>query len=115
MKMEQTNNSGSVPASQAVNPAKLVEYADGSVVSRTIHKSKTGTMTLFAFDKGQELSEHSAPFDAYVQILDGSAVLIIGGERVIARAGEMVVMPANVSHAVVAEQRFKMFLTMIRD
>lgn len=93
---------------------KLVNYADNSVVSRTLTKNKAGTITLFAFDSGQGLSEHSAPFDAIVQVLDGQAELIIGGKKVITKAGETVVMPADIPHAVNATEKFKMLLTMIR-
>ena len=91
-----------------------VSYADGSVVSKTLLKKDTGNLTLFAFDAGQGLSEHTAPFDAVVYILDGSARITIGGEaRTVAR-GEMLIMPANISHALQAEERFKMLLVMIR-
>ncbi len=103
-----------VPAAVAVDLAGLVEYAEGSIVSRTIADNDAGTLTLFAFDAGQGLSEHSAPFDAFVHVLDGEAELVIGGETVRAGAGEFVVMPANVPHAVAAPKRFKMFLAMLR-
>ena len=76
---------------------------------------KAGTLTLFAFDAGQGLSEHTSPYDATVQILDGKGVLTIGGERVEAKAGEMVIMPAGIPHDVRAEERFKMLLIMIRE
>ncbi len=92
----------------------LVEYAADSIVSKTILDKPVGTITLFAFDKGQRLSEHTAPYDAVVQVVDGSARLTIGGEDVKALAGEIIIMPANVPHAVVAEEKFKMLLTMIR-
>ena len=103
-----------IPTAQAVDLAGLVAYAQGSVVSRTLANSSAGTLTLFAFDAGQGLSEHSAPFDAVVQVLDGEAELVIGGQSVCAGAGQMVVMPANVPHALKATQRFKMLLTMFR-
>ena len=99
---------------RAIDLADDVQYAPGSVVSRTIVDKKTGTVTLFAFDKGQGLSEHSAPFDALVLILDGEAELAIGGKPVRARSGQMVIMPANIPHAVRAVEKFKMLLTMIR-
>ncbi len=83
-------------------------------MSRTILESGAGTLTLFAFDAGQKLSEHSAPFDATVIILDGRAELTIGGKQVAAAVGEVVLMPANVPHAVKAVERFKMLLIMIR-
>jgi quercetin dioxygenase-like cupin family protein len=99
---------------RAHNLPALVDYAEGSVVSRTLAENSAGTVTAFAFDAGQGLSEHSAPYDALVQILDGQATLVIGGNEVPARAGELVLMPANVPHAVRAVQRFKMLLTMLR-
>ena len=105
---------GKIPDSIAVNLEKLVEYASHSVVSREIVKNNSGTLTIFAFDTGQGLSEHTAPFDAIVQILDGEAELVIGGKKVVARTGETVLMPANVPHALKAKQRFKMQLVMIR-
>lgn len=92
----------------------LTEYSHDSIVSRTILDASAGTITLFAFDKGQKLSEHTTPYDAVVQILDGSAKLTIGGKDVKVLAGEIIIMPANVPHAVAAEERFKMLLTMIR-
>ena len=98
-----------------ISLAGAVQYADGSIVSRTLLDKKTGTVTLFAFDAGQNLSEHTAPFDAAVHVLDGEAMLVIGGKPVTAPAGSLVVMPANVPHAVRAEKRFKMLLTMIRS
>ena len=103
-----------IPAGQPLRLSEQVEYAAGSVVSRTLVKGSSGTLTLFAFDEGEGLSEHSAPFDAYVQILDGEAALTIGGERVVASAGETVLMPADVPHALEATKRFKMLLTMLR-
>lgn len=104
-----------LPPAQALELASLVEYADGSIVSRTIADNDAGTLTVFAFDAGQALSEHSAPFDAIVQVLDGEVRLIIGGEPVTARAGQAVVMPADVPHALRADKRFKMLLTMLRS
>ena len=97
-----------------VQLAEHIGYADKAIVSKTILDKKTGTLTLFAFDAGQGLSEHTSPYDATVQILDGTAKLMIGREEVIARAGELVVMPANIPHDVRAEERFKMLLIMIR-
>ena len=95
--------------------ADLVEYGSGAVVSRTLTKGRAGTLTVFAFDRGQELSEHSAPFDAYVLVLAGSLELKIGGAPVTARAGEAVLMPANVPHALQAVERCKLLLTMLRE
>lgn len=107
-------DTGALPTARAIQVNGLVEYAKGAVVSRTIAKTRVGTMTLFAFDASQELSEHSAPYDAFVQVLDGEVELTIGGKRVKARAGDLVVMPADVPHAVKARKRFKMLLTMLR-
>ena len=92
----------------------LVDYAADSIVSKTILDKPVGTITLFAFDKGQKLSEHISPYDAVVQVVDGSARLTIDGEDVKALAGEIIIMPANVPHAVGAEEKFKMLLTMVR-
>lgn len=105
---------GKIAKAKAHDLAGLVRYARGSIVSRTIADSAAGTLTLFAFDEGQRLSEHSAPFDAVVQVLDGEVKLTIGGKPVRAAAGQLVVMPANVTHAVDAVKRFKMLLIMIR-
>ncbi|MBI1928396.1 cupin domain-containing protein [Candidatus Poribacteria bacterium] len=93
----------------------LVDYQDGAVVSRTIVKRKTGTVTLFAFDEGEELSEHTAPFDALVHGLDGEAEITIAGKPFLVKAGELIIMPANEPHALKAVKRFKMLLVMIRD
>ena len=93
----------------------LVAYQEASVVSKTLIKRETGTVTLFAFDKGQGLSEHTAPFDAMVCVLDGVAEITISGNLVAVRQGEMLVMPANEPHALKAVERFKMMLTMIRS
>jgi len=93
----------------------LVEYQEGSVVSRTVLKKPTGTVTAFAFDAGQGLSEHTAPFDALVQIVDGEAEITVASEAFHLRAGEAAILPANVPHSLTASQRFKMLLTMIRD
>ena len=93
----------------------LVDYQDGSVVSREIIKKDTGTVTIFAFDKGEGLSEHTAPFDAMVQIIDGKAEITISGKKNLLEKGEMIIMPANEPHALKALERYKMFLTMIRS
>ena len=93
----------------------LVAYQGGAVVSRTIIDKKAGTITLFAFDEGQGLSEHTAPFDALVFLLDGEAEISISGKPFHLREGEMIIMPANQPHALKALKRFKMLLTMIRS
>lgn len=92
----------------------LVDYARDSIVSKTILDKPAGTITLFAFDEGQKLSEHTASYDAVVQVIDGRARLMIGGEEREVAAGEIIIMPGNVPHAVVAAGPFKMLLTMIR-
>lgn len=97
------------------NLKEHIPYAIGSVVSKTLLKKDTGNITLFSFAEGQGLSEHTAPFDAVVQILDGSAEITIGGQVQTVESGEMVIMPADVSHALHAEKPFKMLLTMIRS
>ena len=106
---------GELKPAEALNLADEVEYAEGSVVSRTILQKQVGTLTLFAFDQGQGLSEHSAPFDALVQVLDGEAEVTIGGKPIMVKAGQTVLMPANVPHSLKAISRFKMLLTMIRS
>jgi len=100
---------------QVTRLTELADYQDGSVVSRTIIDKKVGTVTFFAFDAGQGLSEHKAPFDALVYILDGEAEVVISGKPFILQAGEMVIMPANQPHALRATKSFKMILTMIRS
>jgi quercetin dioxygenase-like cupin family protein len=100
---------------RAVSLAGLVEYQAGSVVSREVVKKPTGTVTVFAFDAGQGLSEHTAPFDALVYLLDGEAEIRIAGTPIAARHGDMVIMPANKPHALKAVKRFKMLLVMIRS
>jgi quercetin dioxygenase-like cupin family protein len=113
-KCECGHAAGGLPPAQAISLADQVDYAEGSIISRTIADSKAGTVTLFSFDADQGLSEHSAPYDALVLILDGEAQLKIGGKPVTAKQGQLVVMPANVPHALKAVKRFKMLLTMIR-
>src|SRR5512139_535141 len=103
-----------LPPARAVRLEAEIAYAPGAIVSRTLAKAAGGTLTLFAFDAGQELSEHTAPFDAFVTVLDGEADLVIGGAPVRASRGETVLMPANVSHAVKARGPFKMLLSMVR-
>jgi len=99
---------------QGQNLTGLIGYADDSVVSKTILSKPVGSITLFAFDKGQGLSEHTSPYDAVVQIIEGCAQLTIGGKVMEVSAGELIVMPANIPHSVDAKERFKMLLIMIR-
>ena len=93
----------------------IIEYQSDSIVSKTILKKEAGNVSLFAFDKGQALSEHSAPFDAMVQVMEGTGEILIDGKPHILNAGETIIMPANISHAVKAVERFKMVLTMIKS
>ncbi len=93
----------------------LADYQDGSVVSKTLIKKETGTVTLFAFDQGQGLSEHTAPFDALVCVLDGEVEIMISGKPYILKADEMIILPVNEPHSLKAVRRFKMMLTMIRS
>ena len=93
----------------------LVSYQDESVVSKTLIKRETGTVTLFAFDEGQELSEHTAPFDALVFVLDGEVEIMISGSPYVLKEGEMIILPVNKSHALKAIRKFKMMLTMIKS
>jgi quercetin dioxygenase-like cupin family protein len=100
---------------QAIRLVDLADYQEGSVVSRTIIDKKAGTVTFFAFDEGQGLSEHTAPFDALVYLLEGQAEIVISGKPVRLNSGQMIIMPANQPHAVRAIKNFKMILTMIRS
>ena len=93
----------------------LIEYQEGAVVSKEILRKGTGTVTIFAFDKGERLSEHTAPFDAMIQVIDGKAEITISGSKNILEKGDMILMPANESHALHAIEKFKMILTMIRS
>lgn len=97
-----------------LNLSSLIDYSEGGVVSKQILKSNAGNITLFSFDKGQGLTEHTAPFDAMVEVLDGEVEIKIGGNPVLVKKGETIIMPANVPHALSAVERFKMLLTMIR-
>ena len=114
VKNKNSENTGKLIA-QAVSLIDLIDYQEGSVVSRTIIDRKTGTVTLFAFDEGQGLSEHTAPYDALVYLLDGEAAVVISGKPIRLKKGEMTIMPANEPHALKAVTRFKMTLTMIRS
>ena len=111
--MEHKNSSNLI--AKVSKLADLVEYQPGSVVSRTIIDKQSGTLTLFAFDKEQGLSEHTAPFDAMVYIVDGQAEVTISGKPLRLKESEMVIMPANKPHALKAIERFKMMLVMIRS
>ncbi len=100
---------------KATNLIALINYQEGSVVSRTLIEKQTGTVTLFAFDQGQGLSEHTTPFDAMVCVLDGKVEVTISGNSIVLENGEMVIMPAKKTHALKAIEKFKMMLIMIRS
>jgi quercetin dioxygenase-like cupin family protein len=102
-------------AAKASNLSGLINYQNGSVVSRTLIDKKAGSVTLFAFDAKQGLSEHTAPYDAMVQVLEGEVEVTISGTPIHLKAGEITVMPANEPHALAAKTRFKMLLTMIKS
>lgn len=100
--------------STIINFKKDIEYASNSVVSKRVLEQKTGNITLFSFDKGQKLSEHSAPFDAMVQVMEGQVEITIDKKPYILKEGETIIMPANIPHALLAVEKFKMLLTMIK-
>jgi len=99
----------------AINAAEFVQYSENSIVSKQIIKQETGTITLFAFDKGQSLSEHTTPFDAFVQVVDGNAEFIIDSKPVIVSQNEFIILPANIPHSVNAVEKFKMLIVMIKN
>ncbi|HHJ10249.1 MAG TPA: cupin domain-containing protein [Bacteroidetes bacterium] len=113
MSHQQKNDKG-VEDSRIYRFREFVEYADGGIVSKQILKKKNGNITLFAFDAGEGLSEHTSPFDALIQVIEGEARITIGKKDFNLGSGESIIMPADISHAVLALQRFKMILTMIR-
>ena len=110
-----TDQGDANPLAQPQDLTDLINYQDGAVVSRTLFKAPSGSITLFAFDAGQGLSEHSTPHDAMVMILDGESRIGVGGEEHTVSAGEALLLPANVPHGLSSEVRFKMVLTMIRE
>jgi quercetin dioxygenase-like cupin family protein len=114
MSSQPVQGKGEMPGAEVLRLSDMVNYQEGAVVSRTLMKRTTGTITLFAFDEGQGLSEHTTPFDAVAQILEGEAEISVSGKPLLTTAGEAVLMPANQPHALKAISRFKMLLTMIR-
>jgi quercetin dioxygenase-like cupin family protein len=113
-------NKDSIPVDEGLvahpfSYAELVDYQEGSIVSRTIIDKPVGTVTVFAFDKGQKLSEHTAPYDALVEVVEGTGTIVIEGRDYQVTAGQQIIMPANRPHAVEARERFKMVLVMIRS
>jgi len=101
--------------SEAKSLKDLIGYQEGAVVSRTLIKKEAGTVTVFAFDEGQGLSEHRAPFDALVNVIDGEAKVVIDGKSHIVKAGEIILLPVNIVHSLQAIKKFKMLLTMIKE
>jgi len=100
---------------EVLNSKELIEYQEGSIVSKMLINKDLGSVTLFAFDKGQKLSEHTAPFDALVQVIDGKTEISISGKKYSLKQGDFIIMPANKPHAVYAVEKFKMMLTMIKS
>ncbi len=115
MSLQQPQNKREMPIAEVVRVSDLVNYQDGAVVSRTLITRATGTITLFAFDEGQGLSEHTAPFDAMAHVLEGEAEIVVSGKPLRTAAGQAVLMPANQPHSLKALSRFRMLLTMIRS
>ena len=115
MQSETPSKPKGLPGAEVTTAAELVNYQDGAIVSREIIKKPTGNVTIFAFDEGQGLSEHTVPFDALVQVVEGAAEIIISGQPHRLQGGQIILMPANQPHALKALKRFKMILTMIRS
>ncbi|HUI52078.1 MAG TPA: cupin domain-containing protein [Terriglobales bacterium] len=114
MSVETIAKAGKLPSAEAIAAAEMLQYQEGAVVSRTILKEGAGSVTLFAFDEGQGLTEHTSPFDALVYLLDGEAEIRVAGKPIEAKKGDLIWMPANQPHALKATTRFKMMLTMLR-
>jgi quercetin dioxygenase-like cupin family protein len=115
MNSQQAQSKREMPLAEVVRLIDLVNYQEGAIVSRTLVHRATGTVTLFAFDEGQSLSEHTAPFDALAHLLEGEAEIVVSGKPLLTKAGEAVLMPANQPHSLKALRKFKMLLTMIRS
>jgi quercetin dioxygenase-like cupin family protein len=115
MEPETPSKPKGLSVAELAKAGELVNYQDDSIVSREIIKKQNGTVTFFAFDEGQAMSEHTSPFDALVHVLDGEAEIIIAGKSHSLHGGEIILMPANQPHALKAQKRFKMILTMIRS
>jgi quercetin dioxygenase-like cupin family protein len=114
MSLQTNTNTGTLPAAEAMAVAGLLQYQTGAVVSRTLLKNAAGSMTIFAFDEGQGLTEHTSPFDALVFVLEGETELRVAGKPIAAKAGDLISMPANQPHGLMAKTQFKMLLTMLR-
>jgi quercetin dioxygenase-like cupin family protein len=101
--------------SQVFSFRDSIEYSDGGIVSKTVLKKETGNISLFSFAKGEALSEHTAPFDAMIEVVDGRGEVVIGGKSYLLESGQSIIMPANIAHSVTAVEKFKMVLTMIKS
>lgn len=112
--MSDSNTKLTIDGAEPQNLAEMTAYQKGSVVSRTLLQNESGTLTVFSFDEGQSLSEHTVPFNAFIQILDGQAEITIGGKPCLVNTGDIVLMPGGISHKVHAVKRFKMLLTMFK-
>ena len=108
-------NTNQFEKSKVFSFSDSVDYSDGGIVSKTVLKKQTGNISLFSFAKGEALSEHTAPFDAMITVVDGKGEVVIGGKSFVLTAGQTIIMPANITHAVNAVEKFKMVLTMIKS
>lgn len=113
--MAETKTPLNIAGADPQNLAQMTQYQDGAIVSRTLLQGETGTLTVFSFDEGQALSEHTVPFNAFIQVLDGQAEITIGDKPCLVSAGEIVLMPGGVPHKVRAVKRFKMLLTLFKS
>jgi quercetin dioxygenase-like cupin family protein len=114
MSLESKTKTGNLTAAEAIAAAALLQYQAGAVVSRTVLKNAAGSVTIFAFDEGQGLTEHTSPFDALVYVLEGETEIRVAGNPIAAKAGDLISIPANQPHGLSAKTRFKMMLTMLR-
>jgi len=114
MSVETVPKTGKLPSAEAIAAAGVLQYQEGAVVSRTVLQEGAGSVTIFAFDEGQGLTEHTSPFDALVYLLEGEAEIRVAGKPLDAKAGDLIWMPANQPHGLKATTRFKMMLTMLR-
>lgn len=112
--MSEVESKLTVDGARAYNLAQMTEYQEGAVVSRTLLKNSSGTLTVFSFDAGQSLSEHTVPFNAFIQVLDGEGEITVDGNTTTVNSGEIILMPGGLPHSVHATKRFKMLLTMFR-
>ena len=115
MSGQNASAAGRLPPAEGIAAAGLLNYQDGAVVSRTLLKHTAGSVTMFAFDEGQGLSEHTSPFDAFVYLLEGGVEITVSGRPIAAKGGDLVLLPANEPHGLRATSRFKMILTMLRS